>query len=168
MKQIRRKSHRPGAGFTLLEAMIAMVIIGLTIAALVTSSGAFSRTNAAGIDLSTAEFLIEEVREMTAAVAVVDPQTGTATFGPEAGETVAQYDDLDDFDGATFSPPIDIERADLNDFAAFTQRITVDNVSVSDLTQVVAAHSSDFVRVTVDILMNGRTISSCSWVRTRY
>lgn len=154
-------------GFTLVEAMIAMLIIGLTIAALVASTGAFSRSNAAGIDLSTAEFLIEEIRELTASLPVVDPQTGTAVFGPEAGETLGQFDDLDDFDGASFSPPIDIHRAALPNFANFTQQIQVQNVAVSNFNSVVADHSTNFVRVTVTILMNGTSLSSATWIRAR-
>lgn len=154
-------------GFTLVEAMIAMVIIGLTIAALVASTGAFSRSNAAGIDLSTAEFLIEEIRELTASLPVVDPQTATTTFGPETGENLAQYDDLDDFNGASFSPPIDINRTALANFAGFTQQIQVQNVAVNNFNSVVADHSTNFVRVTVTILMNGTSLSSATWIRAR-
>ncbi|MBN1123929.1 MAG: type II secretion system protein [Sedimentisphaerales bacterium] len=161
----RKQMHRTG-GFTLIEGIIAMMIIGLTIAAIVASSAAFSRANGAGIDLSTAEFLIEEVRELTASLPVIDPESGTSTFGPEEG-TLAGYDDLDDFDGAVFSPPIDINRTALADFAGFSQQVTVENVSINDLTVVVSDHSSNFVRIQVEILLNGKVISSCSWIRVR-
>jgi type II secretory pathway pseudopilin PulG len=154
--------------FTLVEAMVAMLIIGLTIAALVASTGAFSRTNAAGIDLSTAEFLIEEIRELTASLPVVDPQTSTTTFGIETGEAgLAQYDDLDDFNNAVFNPPIDINRTALVNFAGFSQQVQVRNVAVNALNTVVANHSSNFYRVTVNILMNGTQISTATWIRAR-
>ncbi|MBN1818042.1 MAG: prepilin-type N-terminal cleavage/methylation domain-containing protein [Sedimentisphaerales bacterium] len=165
MKTGIRHRNRAG-GFTLIEGIIAMMIIGLTIAAIVASNAAFSRANGVGIDLSTAEFLIEQIREMTASLPVIDPQSGTATFGSEEA-SLAAYDDLDDFDGAVFSPPVDISRASLADFAGFSQRITVENVSINNLTSVVADHSSDFVRVRVDILMNGQVLSSCNWIRVR-
>jgi prepilin-type N-terminal cleavage/methylation domain-containing protein len=168
MNQTNRRNNAARCGFTLIEAMIAMLIIGLTIAALVASTGAFSRTNAAGIDLSTAEFLIEEIRELTASLPVVDPQTGAATFGPEAGETsLAQCDDLDDFNGASYSPPIDINRAVLASFPNFTQQIQVRNVAVNNFSTVVANHSTNFYRVTVTILMNGSAINSATWIRAR-
>lgn len=167
MNRANRRNTIAG-GFTLIEAMIAMLIIGLTIAALVASTGAFSRTNAAGIDLSTAEFLIEEIRELTASLPVVDPVSGTATFGPEAGEIgLAQCDDLDDFDGGSYSPPIDINRTALANFAHFTQDILVQNVSVNNFNTVVADHSTNFYRVTVTILMNGTAINSATWIRAR-
>jgi hypothetical protein len=99
---------------------------------------------------------------------VVDPETELATFGPESGETLADYDDLDDFNSATFTPPIDAERTTLNDFSSYSQQITVQNVNASNFEQVVANHSSNFVRVTVQVYLNSRQISSASWLRARY
>lgn len=156
-------------GFTFIEVLIAILLVALAIASLVAANSSFTRANAAGTDLSTAEFLIEQVRELTILMPVVDPNTGISTFGPEADETsLADYDDLDDFDGAAFSPPISADRATLNDFAAFTQQVTVENVSAGDFEQVVTDHYSFFVRVTVKLLLNSREISSASWIRARY
>jgi hypothetical protein len=154
-------------GFSLIEVLIATLLVGLAIVSLVAANIAFTKTNGAGVDLSTAEFLIEQIRELTVLLAVVDPQSGTATFGPE--ETgFAGYDDLDDFDGANFSPPISAGRVVLNAFAGFRQRITVENVSPLNFEQVVADHSSPFVRVTVKVFLNSEEISSASWIRARY
>ena len=168
MSRANRRNPAARGGFTLIEAMIAMLIVGLTIAALVASTGAFTRTNAAGIDLSTAEFLIEEIRELTASLPVIDPVTGTANFGPEAGETsLALCNDLDDFDGASYNPPIDINRTALTNFPNFTQQVQVQNVAVSNFTTVVADHTTNFYRVTVTILMNGTALTSANWIRAR-
>ena len=156
------------AGFTLIEIIVATILIGVAIAAIVMSSRTFTSINAAGMNLSTAEFLIEEIRELVAPLPVVDPESGISTFGPEADETtLADYDDLDDFDGAVFSPPIDINRTGLANFPSFSQQVTVDNVSASDFTAVEVDHSSDFVRVTVSVLLNNGEISSASWIRAR-
>ena len=100
---------------------------------------------------------------------VLDPETDDDTFGPETDETtVASYDDLDDFDGQNFSPPICAERSVLNSSAGFSQHITVQNVSASNFELVVGDHASDFVRVTVRVFLNSRQISSASWLRARY
>jgi len=156
-------------GFTLVEVLLAIVLVGLAIASLVVASGSFTKANAAGTYLSTAEFLAEQIRELTVPLPVVDPETENATFGPEADETtLAHYDDLDDFDGAVFSPPINAERATLNDFAAFTQQVTVQNVSAGNFEQVLADHGSYFVRVTVKVLLKSEEITSTSWVRAWY
>jgi prepilin-type N-terminal cleavage/methylation domain-containing protein len=156
------------SGFTLIEVLFAVMLIGLSIASLMAANAAFTKANGAGTDLSTAEFIIAQIRELTTLLPVIDPETELATFGPESGETLAGYDDLDDFDGATFSPPISAERTTLTEFPAYSQQITVQNVNASNFEQVVANHSSNFVRITVSVYLNSRQISSASWLRARY
>jgi prepilin-type N-terminal cleavage/methylation domain-containing protein len=154
--------------FTLIEVLIAVILVGLAIAALVGANISFTRANGAGADLSTAEFLIEQIRELTAMLPVVDPQTEISTFGSEEGTVLANFDDIDDFANSTFSPPINASRTAMTDFAAFSQQITVQNVSASNFEQVVGNHSSHFVRITVEVFLNSEEISSDSWVRARY
>jgi type II secretory pathway pseudopilin PulG len=155
-------------GFSLIEALIAILLVGLAIASLMAANSSFTQANGAGTDLSTAEFLLEQIRELTALLPVIDPETETSTFGPETGETLAVYDDLDDFDDKVFSPPINADRNLLNDFAAYSQQITVENVNASDFEQVESDHSTYFVRITVKIFLNSKEISSASWLRARY
>ncbi len=154
-------------GFTLIEVLIATILIGMAIAALVGANGSFSMANDAGTDLSTAEFLVEQVRELTAMLAVVDPESTTTTFGPEE-PNLAGYDDLDDLNGASFSPPINADRAALGEFPAFRQQVTVQNVNPSNLGQAVGNHLSQFVRVTVTVQQNGQDITTTSWIRAKY
>ena len=155
-------------GFSLIEVLIAIVLVGLAVASLVAANSALTMANGAGADLSTAEFLIGQIRGLTALLSVVDPETEVSTFGPEAAETLAGYDDLDDFDSAVFSPPISSDRSLLNDFAAFSQQVTVENVSDTDFSLVVDDHTSSFVRITVRVLLNSREISSAGWIRAQY
>jgi hypothetical protein len=144
--------------------LIAIILIGVAIASLIAANNAFTEANAAGTGLSTAEFLLEQIRELAILLPVVDPNDGITTFGPEEA-SLAEYDDLDDFHGANFSPPISADREVLNDFAAFTQQVTVENVNAANFEQVVANHSSFFVRVTVKVFLNSREITSASWIR---
>jgi prepilin-type N-terminal cleavage/methylation domain-containing protein len=163
---MRVKKH--SRGFTFVEVLIATMLVGLAIASLMVANRAFTTANDAGTDLSTAEFLIEQIKELMALLPVVDPQTDITTFGPETGEALASYDDLDDFDGANYSPPINADRSVLNDYAAFSQQVTVENVSASNFEQVVGDHGSYFVRVTVGVYQNSQLITSASWLRARY
>ena len=164
----RKRTSGRHDGFSLIEVLIGIVLVALAVTSLMVANGAFTKANDAGVDLSTAEFLLEQIRELTTLLAVVDPESGISTFGPETGETLASYDDLDDFDGVSFSPPISVNRGLLNNFATFTQQITVENVSASNFEQVVSDHSSYFVRVTVRIFLGSREIDSASWLRARY
>jgi len=154
-------------GFTLVEVLIAVILVGLSITALVMSSNSFTMANSIGADLSTAEFLVEQIRELTVLLPVVDPTTGVATFGPEE-PNLATYDDIDDFDTLTFSPPISAAREALNDLAGFSQYVTVQNVLASNFETVQADHSTSFVRITVSVRKNGEEITSASWLRARF
>ncbi len=162
------KDTRYESGFSLIEVLIATMLVAFAVVSLVVANSAFTKANAGGVNLSTAEFLIEQIRELTILLPVVDPESDVYTFGPETGEALADYDDLDDFDGESFSPPISANRNLLTNFAAFTQQITVENVSASDFEQVVGDHSSYFVRVTVKVLLSSREITSTSWLQARY
>jgi prepilin-type N-terminal cleavage/methylation domain-containing protein len=143
---MKQRTPKTAGGFTLLEVLLAAVLIGIAIAALVGTSGAFTMKNAAGLDLSTAEFLIEEMREMTV------PMTFTA---------------LESYPDQSFNPPRDLSGAQLADFAAYTQQVSVVNVNPSDLTDEEPAGTTDFVKITVTILKNGSPVSSASWIRAR-
>ena len=141
------KSVHKTAGFTLIEALFATMLLGLVIAALVAASGAFTMANGYGVDLSTAEFLIEEVRERTANI---DFDTLVTTY-----------------DGQTFSPPVDIRGAVMSDFGEFSQQVAIDHVQSGNLDQIDSTGTSDFVRVTVTVTKSGVPISSTSWIRAR-
>jgi prepilin-type N-terminal cleavage/methylation domain-containing protein len=133
--------------FTLIEVLFAIILVGIAIVSLVGANISFTKVNGMGADMSTAEFLIEQIRELTA---------------------LATYNDLDDFNGRSYCPPINSRRTALIDFARFTQQITVENVSAADLQTTVGNNNSDFYRVTVKILLNGQEISTENWIRARY
>jgi type II secretory pathway pseudopilin PulG len=111
MKNMTKK-HKTRSGFTLIEALFAAMLLGLVIAALAAASGSFTMDNGYGVDLSTAEFLIEEVRERTANI---DVDTLLASY-----------------DGQTFSPPVDVSGADMADFDQFSQQVEIDYVESGD------------------------------------
>lgn len=166
--------HRKG--FSLIEILISVILVGLAITALVAANNSFTMANGAGADLSTAEFLIEQIRELTTLLPVMDPALTAATWttlGPGPTETtLSTYNDVDDFDGFTSSSeggPIDANRNVLSALSSFTQNVTVQRVSQTDFNTVVAdSNSSPFVRVTVTVSQNGREISSASWIRASY
>jgi len=163
-------------GFSFVEILISIILVGLSITALVFASNSFTMANGAGADLSTAEFLVEQIRELTTLLPVMDPAiTADAwtSLGPGGDEsTVGSYDDVDDFDGfdsATLGAPIDAGRNLLNELSAFSQVVTVERVSQSNFDQVVAdSNASPFIRVTVRVELNDREITSASWIRANY
>ena len=152
-------------GFTLIEVLISTLLVGLAITALLAANGSSTRINGTGVDMTTAEFLLEQIRELTAVLPVIDP-TDTETFGPEEANLV-DYDDIYDFNSVNpLCPPIDAARASLAAFGTFSQQISVENVSANDFSQ--PDPNSPFIRVTVSVCQNGTEVCSASWIRAQY
>ncbi len=146
---------------------MATVLIGVALSAMVGANGYVTQVNRSGNELSIAESLLEHIKERTETLPVVDPETSNAQFGPEEGNW-AEFDDLDDFDGTSFCPPIDARGNSLGQWSTFTQKIIVQNVQVSNLATPIDDLDSNFYRVTVTILNQQKEVTSASWVRCFY
>lgn len=110
-----RRATAPG-GFTLIEASLATVIIGVGVLAMVDAQSSFIVSNQWSSHAASATFLANEIRELTRPLPKHDPVVGLFVedgdegtpilhgWGPDAGEvTLDDFDDIDDFDGITFS-----------------------------------------------------------------
>jgi len=133
-------------GFTLVEVLLAVIFVGLALASLVAGNRAFTQANAIANEMSTAEFLTEQIRERT---------------------RLAFFENLDDddFEG-TYSPPIDAKGDPLPDFAAYRQKVTVGYVENTDFTKETNS-TSRFKKIKVEIYRGTRKISETSWIRAQ-
>lgn len=122
-RRARGAKRRPRA-FTLLETMMALVIIGVGILAFIDAHSAFNRTNSWSSNAGTGMLLANEIREMVRRLPRHDPVTGLYVegsggsavlrgWGRETGEVTPQdIDDIDDLDatvlgvGGSFPGPI--------------------------------------------------------------
>ena len=116
-KRKRARSARGQAsGFTLIETSMATVIIGVGVLAMVDAQSAFIVSNQWSSHAASATFLANEIRELTRNLPKHDPVNGLtliddgngntiiAGWGVDSGEVVVgDFDDIDDFDGITFS-----------------------------------------------------------------
>ena len=164
---MNRVTYDHRSGMTLVEVMVATVLIGIALSAMVGANGYITSANRAGCDLSVAGSLLEHIKEKMETLPVVDPVTSNALLGPEEDDWT-EYDDLDDFDGASFSPPIDARGNVLSQWPAFTQQVVVQNVDVDDLATPVADLGSNFYRVTVTVLHKQNPVTSGTWIRCLY
>jgi prepilin-type N-terminal cleavage/methylation domain-containing protein len=97
-------------GFTLLESMMALIIIALGVLAFVDAQASFTRSNTWSSQAATGMLLANEIREATRRLSRHDPVTGLSLnggvlvgWGRENGEvTFDDIDDLDDLDGMVF------------------------------------------------------------------
>ncbi len=112
----RSRGQRKDGGFTLIETSMATVIIGVGVLAMVDAQSAFIVSNQWSSHAASGTFLANEIREFTRHLPKHDPVNGLiliddgngnmviSGWGFEGGEvTVDDFDDIDDFDGVTFS-----------------------------------------------------------------
>lgn len=158
---------RKRRAFTLMETGLATIIIGVGVTSLVQLLAKGTISNLAGADLTTAVNLANNIHEMTYGLSFADPVTPTH-WGPESGETLATYNDIDDFDGRTFSPPIDARRQSLTNFSNWSQTVAVQKVDVNRLvTAVPNGTVMPTLRVTVTVQHVGQTVYAETWLITQ-
>ncbi|MDB5321822.1 MAG: hypothetical protein JWN40_3453 [Phycisphaerales bacterium] len=163
-------SRRPRRGFTLIEAAMTTVIIGVGCVAMLQLLGAGTIANNDGAELTTGMNLAGNVRECMTGVGYSDP-TNPTHWGTETGETTyASYNDLDDFDGKTFSPPIDARRQSLGtNYSSWSQVVKVETIKPTAL-QVTTSHLTltpdlrPTCRCTVTVYRNGKLVYTQSWI----
>jgi type II secretory pathway pseudopilin PulG len=120
-----RKVTKRAGGFTLIEAALATIIVGVGIVSTMRLFAACNAQASASNQITTATMLANNIHETVVGLSFADPTFGHQKFGPETGETLATYNDIDDFDGSTFSPPIDAQRNTIANLSNYSQVVTV-------------------------------------------
>jgi type II secretory pathway pseudopilin PulG len=175
---IVRLAHVPASrrrrGFTLIEAALATIIIGVGVVSMLQLLAAGTVANGEGTETTTAMNLAKNIREMATGLQFGDPSlahkwdpNNPPAFGMESGETLANCDDLDDLNGQVFCPPIDARRTSLNAtlYGAWEQRVSVCSVDPDHLTNdKVGNGRTPAIRATVSVYHHDRYVCSLSWL----
>jgi len=158
---------RPGhhSGVTLVELVMAIIIISLAIAGALIVLGRTIRFSADPMireqSIAIAEGYLEEVQLLPFA----DPDGGE-TGGPEAGETRATFDDIQDYNGTIVNenPPQDQNGVVIAGLAAYTATVTV-----APSTELVGAgNAGDEFTITVTVVHDSGSAVSLSGYRTNF
>jgi hypothetical protein len=107
------------------EASLAVLIVGIGFLAVMELFSACTMENQRSSQVTTAQLLCTNIQELTASLPFKDPHYATTSWGAEAGESLANYNDIDDFDGLTFNPPLDSTRAAITQLSKYTQVVSV-------------------------------------------
>ena len=142
MKRLRTKSDR--GGFTLTEATVAIIFVGLGMAGMLASLSSGTRATQSSYKLTRAGLLIREIREHTFAIPFSDLVTQT-------------YTECIDGNGDTI---------DFEDKSQWRQTITVSRRLNNDLETVDPANSSNVKYVQANIMYEGQSILQAGWLVT--
>lgn len=188
-RRSRVSRHR---GFTLIEAALTTVIVGTGVLAIVAAQQAYHAKNNWAQRTGTAMLLANELRELTMALPLKDPQDPDST-GVEPEEysggapDVRKFDDLDDFageidamnmgEGLTFSPPINGLRDEVPDMDGWSQEIRVNAIWADEISTTyddfLPLTDPEAVRVEVTVKYQSprasapEPITTLSWVVTK-
>ena len=158
-------------GFSLVECAFSVAIVGVAFVAIMQLWGTCTQGNRIASSTTAAMMLASQIQEATRSLPIADPASGIATFGPEAGEMLSSFDDVDDFNNQSFSPPIDSNRSQISDLSGYTQQIRVVPVGATDLdgnldgTSIPTTTYTGAVRVTVTVLQGQSEAATLSWIR---
>lgn len=140
-----RRSSRFRRGFTLIEAAIVTVLIGVGVAAIMQLLAAGTVANAESAKLTTAMGLAGNIRERAVRV--------------DYGDLFASFNDR------TFAPPIDATGTALSGFNNWTQVVDVKYVDPNAVTATVPdAQVEPTAQMSVLIRHNGKTVYQTTWL----
>lgn len=155
-------------GFTLIEAAMTTAIIGIAFVAVLELYTACTKQNRYASNSTVAMMLAQHTQEMLIGLPFADPNPLSAVFGAETGESLAGFDDIDDFNGMSFSPPIDASRQTLPELSQYTQTISVTNANPDQPSAAGSAGSALRVSVVISYQANESAVVepvySYSWL----
>jgi len=156
-------------GFTLIEAVMSMLIVGLMLVTAMNTIGASRVSQSRNAEQVTGPMLAQDLMSEVLNQYYQEP-IDTVEFGREAGETGGNrsaWDDVDDYDGWSKSPPDALENKDgttIPDLKGWGREVKVVfvnpglvNTSVSDI-----GHK----RIKVTVTHMGRVVTELWALRT--
>jgi len=129
-------------GFTLLEASLATMIVGVAFVAVLQLLATGTVANVDSANLTTAVNLARNLRELT----LQSPYTNLSTYN-----------------GVSYNPPHDSRGDPIDELEGWEQAITVQAVDPERVTTNVVDSTPAAVRVTVTINHNSQKVCDLSW-----
>lgn len=155
----RKRRARLGAtgacqtGLSLVEVIVATMIVGLMAVAALNSLGAATRSSESIGNRSVAAGLADELMSEIVQQPYSDPNQ-TPVFGREPGEPStprSEFDDVDDYDGWNQSPPQYPDGTVIPNRSDWRQRVTITQVNPSNPIQSVGTEQgAKQIRVTIE------------------
>jgi MSHA pilin protein MshD len=156
-------------GFTMVEATVSVVLVAVLLVVAMNTVGVSNANQYRSAQRATADALAEGLLEDVVQL----PYEDTAVlplFGVELGETTlskVNYDDVDDFNGWTESPPQDRAGAAMSELSGWTRTVKVEWVTVANPTTV-SLLDTGLKRVTVTVSKGGVVLATRAGLKGRH
>jgi type II secretory pathway pseudopilin PulG len=157
------RQMRDNSGFALMDVMIAMVIVGIAIAAIVQLFYAGTTVNGEATRLTVAANLAQNIHEY----ALTLPHRGlNGRVGRTHGEVPPNCDDIADLDQWTFKPAVDSKCRPLADFPEWSQVVRVEGVSLTGMSSATTQPVNGALpkRLIVSVLYRDKPVHVEQWI----
>jgi MSHA pilin protein MshD len=162
--EIRNPQSR---GLSLMEVVASTMIVGMMSVAALNSLGAATRSSHSignrAVAMGLADELMSEILQQP-----YEEPTQTVSFGRESGESATPrsgFDDVDDYNGWSQSPPQYRSGTTIPDRTNWTHRVQVSRVSPTNLTTT-SVTDQGVKRITVTIEHDGEVVAEQIAFRT--
>jgi prepilin-type N-terminal cleavage/methylation domain-containing protein len=150
-------------GFSLIEAMVAVSVLGIAAASVLLPFISGAALRAEGVNRTLAARLASDLMEQILRLPFHDPNDETSySLGPESGD----FDNIDDYDGYT-EPQGQVKDADgklfsVNDsrYANFSRNVTCEYVYVPPQPAESDPAKCEFIRITVQVDYSGKQMAT--------
>jgi prepilin-type N-terminal cleavage/methylation domain-containing protein len=135
-------SHGARRGFTLIEAMLTTIIVGVAFTAMLQLLAVGTVNNLKAGELTTGVSLARNIREYT---------------------LNTKYANLPALNNVSYSPPKDSRGVAISSLSGWQQKITVQSVNPDNIQQDILDATPDAVRVTVVVNHNSQKVCDLTW-----
>jgi hypothetical protein len=153
----------------MVEAAMAVVLVSTMIMVGMNAVGSARKTLMTISDRAKATLLAEDMMKEILSKYYYDPQASApTTIGTDSGETSrAAYDDVDDYDGKSYSPPTYADGSSIAGFdSSWTVSVAVVWVDPTSPTTVKTSESGA-KRITVTVKKGSQVLATLMSVRSR-
>jgi len=159
----RWRRFRAVGGFCQMEIVASTALVGIVMVATMSSIAASRKRAAFELIRLQGQSLANELLTEILALPACDPEDGASTtLGLESGESGGagrtKWDDIDDYDGLSESPPQTREGSDIPAFGNWSRKTIVERLKSDDWTNINSDYDNVY-RVTVSTLRNGVSIA---------
>jgi type II secretory pathway pseudopilin PulG len=142
-----RRRRGQTRGFTLIEAALTTVIVGVGFVSMLELITVGTLTNIRGAETTTGMSLARNIRELSL------NKDKFPTFNSIRTTLNAK----------SYNPPIDSREQPLTEFSTWTQQVTVQPVDPDHITMVITDPNPSALQITVKLLHNGNEVCDASW-----
>jgi type II secretory pathway pseudopilin PulG len=164
---MRRPAHSHAA-FTLVEAAVSMVIVGLMLAASLNAAGVARTRQQRNADRMSGLWLAQALMSEAMDKVYADPGA-VPLFGPEAGELQTKrstLNDVDDYAGLSESPPRNADGSNMTGWTGWSRTVAVTYATSANL-NTSSATDSGLKRIVVTVKKGSGTVAQLTGLRAK-